>query len=376
LFATCYNTLVFAFWTELIKNNILCDLAALREALKIRIKKEMKINRQNYEHWFIDFIEGNLTPDDEAMVREFAQSNPDLKNELEDILVFNVAPEQTNFPDKNLLKQNKLNAIDGITKFEQLCIAHLENDINELEQKELESLLFNSDKKKKEFQLIQNIKLAADNNIKYSSKNALKKLFIVKTKTINDKLIYRVAAALILLFGLSFLFNQNSETEFTAKQFSQIQNMPGHKRTAKIRNTDILKFNKHMASVVSQNKAEKKEIRQTEILANKLVAIECYAINYEINYRDSTRLKEHIYNNIYTLNNKTEKRKISFNKIRFQLVKSAGELVVADLLKLFKRNFKYKKIYTNDGRILLAFKAGDLEYQVSKKQKNLSSKNK
>ena len=336
----------------------------------------MKINRQNYEHWFIDFIEGNLTPDDEAMVREFAQSNPDLKNELEDILVFNVAPEQTSFPNKNLLKQNELNAIDGITKFEQLCIAHLENDINELEQKELESLLFNSDKKKKEFQLIQNIKLAADNNIKYSSKNALKKLFIVKTKTINDKLIYRVAAALILLFGLSFLFNQNSETEFTAKQFSQIQNMPGHKRTAKIRNTDILKFNKHMASVVSQNKAEKKEIRQTEILANKLVAIECYAINYEINYRDSTRLKEHIYNNIYTLNNKTEKRKISFNKIRFQSVKSAGELVVADLLKLFKRNFKYKKIYTNDGRILLAFKAGDLEYQVSKKQKNLSSKNK
>ena len=42
----------------------------------------MKINRNNYEAFFIDYLEGNL---DEKMVDdfiEFLQQNPDLKEEL------------------------------------------------------------------------------------------------------------------------------------------------------------------------------------------------------------------------------------------------------------------------------------------------------
>ncbi len=61
----------------------------------------MKITRQNYEHWFIDFIEGNLNPNDEALVREFVQINPDLNNELEDLLSCNMVPIQTKFQNKD-----------------------------------------------------------------------------------------------------------------------------------------------------------------------------------------------------------------------------------------------------------------------------------
>jgi hypothetical protein len=43
----------------------------------------MKITRENYEPYFLDYLEGNL---DENLVddfMEFLQQNPDLKNELE-----------------------------------------------------------------------------------------------------------------------------------------------------------------------------------------------------------------------------------------------------------------------------------------------------
>ena len=41
-----------------------------------------KINRNNYESYFLDFLEGNITPEDSEQLKFFLEANEDLKEEL------------------------------------------------------------------------------------------------------------------------------------------------------------------------------------------------------------------------------------------------------------------------------------------------------
>jgi len=330
----------------------------------------MKITRQNYEHWFIDFIEGNLELRDEVLVRKFVKLNPDLNSELEDLMDFKLIPEQTKFGDKDLLKQNSFKAITGITKFERLSIAYLENELNSNEQKELNRLLINSDKKKKEFQLIQKTKLTADNNIEYSQKNSLKKLIIIKNKTQNFKLIYRIAAVFVLLIGLTFLLNQKNKTKLTGKQLTKVQAIQQNKRMVNSKKTDVFYFNNDIAIVLPEkNKTKINEIRQTVIVPKELTAHKCNSINNDNITPGSDSFAERIYNSTYAINNNIENERPGINKKIMYTIKLAGKSAVSGVSKFFKTNFKYEKKHTEDGRTLIALKAGDFEYIASKKQK-------
>ncbi|MDA3823594.1 MAG: hypothetical protein PF450_13425, partial [Bacteroidales bacterium] len=66
----------------------------------------MDINRNNYEVFFLDYAEGNLSADQEEILHRFLKFNPDLSAELE---TFSIHPLESNleeFPNKNLLKKS------------------------------------------------------------------------------------------------------------------------------------------------------------------------------------------------------------------------------------------------------------------------------
>ncbi|RLD61564.1 MAG: hypothetical protein DRI95_14085 [Bacteroidetes bacterium] len=329
----------------------------------------MKITRQNYEHWFIDFIEGNLNPNDEALVREFVQINPDLNNELEDLLSCKMVPIQTKFQNKDLLKQNPLKAIRGITKFEQLSIAHLENELDKNEQVDLDRLLINSDKKKEEFQIIQRTKLLADNDVIFPSKNDLKKLFIVKSKIKNYKIIYRVAAVFILLMGLTLFLYQNSRINITGKQLTKIKIYPKLRKVVQNKETNIITIKDNLTISTSLDQVEKQENKQIAQIPEELVAFKCNSIQDEgINF-NLDRLETGIYDNAYALNNKAKKREVSLDKkIKYTLIYT-GKSLATRVSKAFKKTFHYEKSYTDNGRMLIAFNIGDYQYQIDKKQR-------
>ena len=63
------------------------------------------INRNNYEEYFLDFLEGNLSPSENDLLMSFLNSNPDLKEELE---LLNELPEiriEETFLEKSTLKK-------------------------------------------------------------------------------------------------------------------------------------------------------------------------------------------------------------------------------------------------------------------------------
>ena len=67
---------------------------------------EMEINRDNYEAYLLDMMEGRLTAGDAQRVRDFLSMNPDCAFGFEDGPEWSLEPEKVSFPDKeNLVKE-------------------------------------------------------------------------------------------------------------------------------------------------------------------------------------------------------------------------------------------------------------------------------
>ncbi len=128
----------------------------------------MKINRNNYEAFFIDYLESNL---DEKLVDEFIeflQKNPDLKEELSLFEPVPIGQEEITFNKKESLKKNKY---DSEEEFNKAAIAALEGDILEPEKAEFDSYLSSHPEKQKETRLFALTKLQPDESVIFNKKH-------------------------------------------------------------------------------------------------------------------------------------------------------------------------------------------------------------
>uniref|UniRef100_UPI00321768DB hypothetical protein n=1 Tax=uncultured Draconibacterium sp. TaxID=1573823 RepID=UPI00321768DB len=178
----------------------------------------MKINRNNYEAFFIDYLEGNL---DERLVDnflEFIKLNPDLKEELALFESGSAAvPENISFSKKETLYKEKY---DSEKEFENAAIASLEGDISANEKFEFEVYLAEHPEKKKEAALYAKTKLKADESILFAKR---KKLY----RTSRGKIVLlwagRAAAVLILAFAFFTLTNRNINEVIPDNQLAKVE---------------------------------------------------------------------------------------------------------------------------------------------------------
>src|SRR6056297_3000294 len=96
----------------------------------------MKIDRDTYEAYFLDFAEGKMSPEQEEVLHRFLKFNPDLAEELRiftDSCSSPAIPETIVYPQKESLKQVFSENFEIITSenFDSVCIAYLENDLQE-----------------------------------------------------------------------------------------------------------------------------------------------------------------------------------------------------------------------------------------------------
>lgn len=171
----------------------------------------IEINRNNYEEYFLDFLEGNLSPSENDLLMSFLNSNPDLKEELE---LLNVLPEirvEETFLEKSALKKSASNIESNTDNFNELCIARIEGDLSKEASREFDSFINENSKRKKEFELFKLAKVKADHNIVYENKQELKKstfnLFLFK----NRYSIISAAASIVIVLSLFTLIPKNTE---------------------------------------------------------------------------------------------------------------------------------------------------------------------
>ncbi len=185
----------------------------------------MRINKNNYESYFVDYLEGNL---DEKLVDdfiEFLQKNPELKKELSLFDSVSIVPEDLQFSKKERLYKEKY---DREEEFNQAAINRLEGDISEKENKNFNAYLSKHPEKEKEIKLFDHTKLKADESILFTKKQRLYRHSKGKTILMWTT---RIAAVLVLAFMIYTLTDQSSNNLVQDNQIAQVEKKNTKKAT-------------------------------------------------------------------------------------------------------------------------------------------------
>jgi hypothetical protein len=90
------------------------------------------LNRNNYETWFLDYLDGQLSNEQLDTLLEFLEANPDLKEELRGMSAISLSAGTESLDSRDMLLKGP-DDIPGIAAVDQLCIARMENDLPEAE---------------------------------------------------------------------------------------------------------------------------------------------------------------------------------------------------------------------------------------------------
>ena len=219
----------------------------------------MKINRNNYEAFFIDYLEGIL---DEKLVDdfiEFLQQNPDLKEELSLFQTVSIGQEEITFNKKNLLLKEKY---DIENEFNQAAIARLEGDISASEKVEFEKYLSTHPEKQKEADLFRQTKLQPDKSVVFSKKNKLYRYSAGKTILLWTS---RVAAIFIIALSVYVVIDKNSNRIIPENQVAVIEKEP----EKKINPSEIKEVPSNNNNKVEEQKTLKKDPEKPAVKSEK-----------------------------------------------------------------------------------------------------------
>jgi hypothetical protein len=163
----------------------------------------MNINRNNYELYFINCLEGLLSEEEKSFLFLFLENNPDLKEEFEQLKETVLVPSEISFPAKKSIKKNII-AVDEINErsYENYFIANLENDLSLKEKQNLLKFLDLNPFLKQEQKVTQATLLKADTNIVFPEKGSLKKTAVFQI----SMQVWAAAASIVILLGISLYF--------------------------------------------------------------------------------------------------------------------------------------------------------------------------
>ncbi len=172
-----------------------------------------RINIKNYEEFFIDYLDGNLSDDELVALENFLLQYPQLREELEGMENAFIKPEEIRYKEKDNLKQIDLSLPVCDENFDFFCIADIEGDLNAEQKKSFEDYLNDHSEKKKEYLAFVNARLVKTEKIEFPDKEGLKKsLFIIYRREILTAA--AIAAGIALLLSVyTFFINENTEID-------------------------------------------------------------------------------------------------------------------------------------------------------------------
>lgn len=130
----------------------------------------MMITRDNYESFFLDFLEGKLKEDQIDQFLVFLEQNPDLKEELQLFDNAGLPEEIIVFDGKQHLYKTE---DDEKALLDNKVVDYLEGNLSDFEKARFEAYLANHPELEKEYRLFVNSRLVPDLNIKFPNKKKL-----------------------------------------------------------------------------------------------------------------------------------------------------------------------------------------------------------
>ena len=173
------------------------------------------ITRDNYESFFMDYLEGNLPENQIDQFLDFLNQNADLKEELHQFEEVNLPTEPIVFQEKKQLYEI---TADENQRLENRVVAYMEGDLNADENQAFETYLAAHPELKKEYDLFIKTRLTPDPRIKYPEK---RKLYRKSGATIVMNWVVRAAAVVVLMWGINSVV-QNQNTQKSGKRNQEV----------------------------------------------------------------------------------------------------------------------------------------------------------
>ncbi len=183
----------------------------------------MKINRNNYESYFIDYLDGTLSPEMVSELLLFLDENPDLQEELDDLDTAPLPADLTiQYTDKQLLKKKSIVSVGPIHElnYQEYLIGSVEGDLSIPGIRTLERFLLRNPQANRELDQFRATRLSPDLSVVYNAKDTLKKYpFGISARKV---MYYISGAAAILLITLMVIhpFRKNEPVMVEEKQMN------------------------------------------------------------------------------------------------------------------------------------------------------------
>jgi hypothetical protein len=271
----------------------------------------MRIDRSNYEIWFIDWVDGNLNRLQAEQLKLFLDQNPDLREEINDLAPVNPPSSGISFRHKEQLKKSPSDI--SLSQFEYLCAAYLENDLTNSQQAELLEIVDRYPDKKKTFDLMHRTILARE-RVAYKHKKLLLKrtefqkvIRLLVTGITSAAAIALVIITFSVIHGTTELKINRSAHNFKPDTTLQRQSTV---KKATITLTDIKPV---PAEKVGENRIVKFNKKQNSLATNSMPAPIDDSLFTKSDYRKITINKAPVYQHVDMAKGITGDSLIAFN---------------------------------------------------------------
>ena len=163
----------------------------------------MNITRENYEAFFLDYHEGNLTESQKEELVVFLVQNPDLKEEFQAFEMIELQEyDSVTMPGKETLKKGD-ETLSGGSRLEEQMISWHEGDLDDSQKRSLLKNLADDPKARRDFDLFGKVFLQQDETVVFADKASLKKKAGLTGFVILRQL---AAAAAVIAFMVTLYF--------------------------------------------------------------------------------------------------------------------------------------------------------------------------
>ncbi len=175
----------------------------------------MKIDRHNYEEHFILYMDNELSSEQRREVESFVQKNPDLKEELELLQQFKMAPDESViFERKEELMSASITGTTpvteiGLSNYEEWLVLYMDNELSLSQRKTAEHFIATESLVKNEWNLLQRTRLQpeeiifADKSSLYRTEEKVRSIpvrWLRLRQAFGDRR-WRIAAAILLFLA-------------------------------------------------------------------------------------------------------------------------------------------------------------------------------
>jgi len=175
----------------------------------------MNVNRNNYESFFLLYVDNELSASEKKVVELFVKENPDLEDEFVLLQQSTLSPDHNLvFDNKELLMKSAGESFINYTNYEDFFLLYIDNELSEAQRKEVESFASNDRKLQSELAILLKARFEPDTEIVFEGKEKLYR------KEEDRKIILlpwlRIAAtAAVLIFVAGILISKYSSVKST-----------------------------------------------------------------------------------------------------------------------------------------------------------------